>query len=72
MRLTLALIVSIAALATPALAANYYIAQNSLDKSCSIAERVPDGKKPLKVGQRTFDSKADALQGLMVAPECKP
>ena len=72
MRLTLALIASIAALATPALAANYYIVQNSLDKSCSIAERVPDGKKQVKVGERTFDSKADALQGLMVAPECKP
>jgi hypothetical protein len=71
MRLTLALTVAIAALATPA-AANYYIAQSSLDKSCSVVERVPDGKKQLKVGERTFDSKADALQGLMVAPECKP
>jgi hypothetical protein len=72
MRLTLALIVSIAALATPALAANYYIVQNSLDKACSIAERAPDGKKQSKVGERTFDSKVDALKGLTVAPECRP
>jgi hypothetical protein len=72
MRLTLALTVAIAALATPVVAANYYIVQNSLDKSCAVADRAPDGKKQIKVGERTFDSKADALQGLMVAPECKP
>jgi hypothetical protein len=67
----LVLAVALVALATPASAA-YYIAQSSLDKSCSVVERIPDGKKQLKVGERTFDSKADAVQGLMVAPECKP
>lgn len=67
----LALAVALAVAATPAFAA-YYITQSSLDKSCSVVERVPDGKKQLKVGERTFDSKADALRGMMTAPECKP
>ena len=62
---------ALVALAGPA-SADYYIAQNALDKSCSVVERAPDGKKMLKVGERTFDNKADALQGIMVAPECKP
>jgi hypothetical protein len=67
----LILVASLVALAGPA-SAGFYIAQNALDKSCSVVERLPDGKKQLKVGERTFDSRADALQGIMVAPECKP
>ena len=62
---------ALVALATPVSAA-YYIAQNSGDKSCSVVDRMPDGKKLLKVGERKFENKADALQGIMVAPECKP
>ena len=60
------------ALATPAFAANYYIAQSTLDKSCSVVDKAPDGKKQLKVGELTFKSKEDAIKGLMQAPECKP
>lgn len=67
----LALAAAIAVFATPALSA-YYIAQSSLDKSCSVIARAPDGKKQLKVGERTFDNEKDALQGMMIAPECKP
>ncbi len=67
----LALAAALVAFATPAFAA-FYIAQSALDKSCSVVDRMPDGKKQLKVGERTFENKADALQGLMVAPECKP
>jgi hypothetical protein len=67
----LVLAAAVIALATPASAA-FYIAQSSLDKSCSVVNKLPDGKKQLKVGERTFESKADALQGIMVAPECKP
>jgi hypothetical protein len=67
----LVLAAALVALAGPA-SADFYIAQNALDKSCSVVERAPDGKKMLKVGERTFESKADALQGIMVAPECKP
>ena len=67
----LILAIAVVALASPASAA-FYIAQSALDKSCSVVERMPDGKKSLKVGERTFDSRDEALQGLMVAPECKP
>jgi hypothetical protein len=67
----LALAVAIVALASPASAA-YYIAQSSLDKSCSVVSRMPDGQKQLKVGELTFDSKEDAVKGMMIAPECKP
>ena len=71
MRRTLALTLALVMLSTPTWAA-YYIAQNALDKSCSVVARVPDGKQQIKVGERTFDSRESALQGLMVAPECKP
>jgi hypothetical protein len=57
--------------ATPTFAA-YYIAQSALDKSCSVVSRMPDGTKQLKVGERSFDSQEEALQGMMIAPECKP
>lgn len=71
MRKTLALTLALMAFSTPTFAA-YYIAQNALDKSCSVVSRMPDGKKQVKVGERTFDSQEEALQGIMVAPECKP
>lgn len=67
----LALAAVLVAFATPAPAA-YYIAQSTLDKSCSVVERTPDGKKLIQVGELTFKTKQDAVQGLMVAPECKP
>jgi hypothetical protein len=67
----LILATALVALAGPASAA-YYIAQSSLDKSCSVVSRMPDGQKQMKVGELTFDSKEDAVKGMMIAPECKP
>jgi hypothetical protein len=62
---------ALVAFASPASAA-YYIAQSALDKSCSVVSRMPDGQKQMKVGELTFDSKEDAVKGMMIAPECKP
>lgn len=67
----LALAAVLLAFANPASAA-YYIAQSTLDKSCSVVDKMPDGKKQLKVGQLTFKSKEAATQGLMTAPDCAP
>jgi hypothetical protein len=67
----LVLVAALVALATPVSAA-YFIAQDAGSKACSVVSKAPDGKKQLKVVERTFDSKADALQGIMIAPECRP
>jgi hypothetical protein len=66
-----ALAAALVAFANPASAA-FYIAQSTLDKSCSVVDRAPDGKKQVKVGELSFKSKEAATAGLMTAPECKP
>jgi hypothetical protein len=61
----------VVALAAPAFAAEFYVAQNVADKKCSIVEAKPDGKAATMVGKMSYKSKDDADKALKAAAECK-
>ena len=50
----------IAGMATPALAGEYYVAQNSSNHKCSIVAKKPDGKTLTMLGSDGFKKKSDA------------
>jgi hypothetical protein len=61
----------IAGLATPALAAEYYVAQNATSHKCSIASHKPDGKILTMLGSDGFKTKSEAESALKGMSECK-
>jgi hypothetical protein len=61
----------IAGLSTPALAAEYYVAQNTSNHKCSIVARKPDGKILTMLGAEGFKTKSAAESALKGMPECK-
>jgi hypothetical protein len=61
----------IAGMATPALAAEYYVAQNANSHKCSIVAHKPDGKTLTMLGGEGFKTKSDAQNALKGMSECK-
>ena len=61
----------IVAFAAPALAAEFYVAQNAADKKCSVVEAKPDGKTATMIGKTSYKSKDEADKALKAAAECK-
>jgi hypothetical protein len=61
----------IAGLATPALAAEYYVAQNMTSHKCSIMSHKPDGKTLTMLGTEGFKTKSEAQNALKGMTECK-
>ena len=61
----------IAGMATPALAAEYYVAQNSSSHKCSIVSHKPDGKTLTMLGSDGFKTKSEAQNALKGMSECK-
>ncbi len=62
----------VAALATPALAALFYVVQDMATKVCRIVHLPPDGKTRRLVGVTAYMTKAEARQAKLNAAECKP
>jgi hypothetical protein len=56
--------VLIAALATPALAAQYYVALDTSTKQCHVMAQRPDGTAMKQVGNGAYKSQAEAQQAL--------
>ena len=59
----------IAGMATPALAAEYYVAQNTSSHKCSIVSHKPDGKSLTMLGSEGFKTRSaaeSALKGMCV------
>lgn len=56
--------VLIAALATPALAAQYYVALDTSTKQCHVMAQRPDGTAMKQVGSGAYKSQAEAQQAL--------
>ena len=50
----------IAGMATPALAAEYYVAQNTSSHKCSIVSHKPDGKSLTMLGSDGFKTRSAA------------
>jgi hypothetical protein len=61
----------VVALAAPAFAAEFYVAQSVADKTCSVVEAKPDGKTAVMIGKVSYKSKDEADTALKAAAECK-
>lgn len=61
----------IAGMATPALAAEYYVAQNTSSHKCSIVSHKPDGKSLTMLGSEGFKTRSAAETALKGMSECK-
>ena len=61
----------IAGMATPALAAEYYVAQNTRSHKCSIVSHKPDGKSLTMLGSDGFKTRSAAENALKGMSECK-
>jgi hypothetical protein len=61
----------IAGMATPALAAEYYVAQNTSSHKCSIVSHKPDGKSLTMLGSEGFKTRSAAESALKGMSECK-
>ncbi len=46
---------------SPALAAEYYVAQDPTTKTCKVVEAKPDGKTTLMIGTLSYETKAEAF-----------
>ena len=62
--------VLIAGLATPALAAQYYVALDTSTKQCHVMAQRPDGTAMKQVGSGAYKSQAEAQQALRSLAEC--
>ena len=61
----------VVALAAPAFAAEFCVAQSAADKKCSVVETKPDGKTAMMIGKTSYKSKDEADKALKAAAECK-
>jgi hypothetical protein len=61
----------VAGFATPAFAAEYYVAQNTSTHKCSIVAHKPNGKTLTMLGAEGFKSKSQAESALKGMSECK-
>ena len=61
----------VVALAAPAFAAEFYVAQSAADKKCSVVEAKPDGKMSMMIGKASYKSKDEADKAMKAATKCK-
>jgi hypothetical protein len=62
------------AISSPALAAEYYVAQDPTTQICKIAKEKPDGTKLVMVGKEAYPTKDEAKAARLAAKqagECK-
>ena len=57
--------------ATPALAAEFYVAQSASDKKCTVVETKPDGKTAMMIGAGSYKSEQAAKAAMKALAECK-
>ena len=57
-------------IATPALAAEFYVALNPETKKCKIVEEKPDGKTMVMIGTGPYATKEEAKAARKAATEC--
>lgn len=58
------------ALATPALAAQFYVALDSSTKQCHVMAEKPDGATMKQVGSGAYKSAAEAQRAIQSITEC--
>jgi len=60
----------VAGLATPALASEYYVAQNTSNHKCQIVAKKPNGKTWTMLGSEAYPSKSEAQTALHGMSAC--
>ena len=63
--------VMLTAFATPALAEEWYVVQNSTTKKCDKTKKSPDGQSLVMVGTGSYATEDEAKAAMQAAPECK-
>ena len=71
MKRTLVAGLLVAIVATPALAAQYFVAQNNATHKCSVVSHKPDGTKLTQLGADGFNTKSEAHDAMKGMSECK-
>lgn len=61
----------LAGFVTPALAEQFYVAQDMTSHKCSIVKVKPDGKTMMMMGADGYAKKADAKKAMKGMAECK-
>jgi hypothetical protein len=59
------------AIATPALAGEFYVAQGPKTQKCYIRASKPDGQKMVMIGTTSYATKDEAKAAKQAAGECK-
>ena len=59
------------AITTPALAAEFYLAQDPETKRCKVVPEKPDGQTMVMVGTEPYATKEDAKAARRASTECK-
>ncbi len=70
MKKILAATIALAALATPAFAAEYYVAQDAASKKCAVSEAKPDGKTMMQRGEKAYATAEEATAAIAADAEC--
>ena len=63
--------VMLTAFATPALAEEWYVAQDPTTKKCDKSRKKPDGQKWVMVGTASYATEDEANAAMQATPECK-
>jgi hypothetical protein len=58
------------AIATPALAAEFYVGQDPASKRCKVVEEKPDGQTWIMIGTEAYATKEEAKEAKKAAAEC--
>ncbi len=61
----------VAGMASPAFAAEFYVAQSATTHKCSVTAKKPDGKSMMLISNETFKTKPDAMKAMKGMNECK-
>jgi hypothetical protein len=71
MKKILATSIALAALVTPAFAAEFYVAQDAATKACQVSEAKPDGTTLMQRGTAAYATKEEAEAAMKADAECK-
>ena len=63
--------VMLTAFATPALAEEWYVVQDSTTKKCNKTRKKPSDQNVIMVGTGTYATEEEAVAAMQSAPECK-
>jgi len=67
---TLIISAALLTVATPALAAEFYVAKNSETGKCAVVEEKPDGTTMVMIGTESYATKPEAKKAKKAAAEC--